>query len=352
MAPQEQDMRYPPSAKSAEEKTTAKKTDEAASAGANSPDEAPEKAADKPPQETPSSTPAATSDLLSEILSSVYRAEGMTAQGFAALRARLEAIEQRLGMAPEDPAPSRTSSLASEEENAAGDSSGKAAPASETTAKEAKEPMPPDDVAEAEAVPELPPSSASMPIAQPIAKTDAPGEPPPTAQPQQMPRPAHPVRDVHPVAAPGGGSELEAIVFGQDLAYHESLLPERRTLLAAVHQGDEDALGLVGQLLIVRSATMDRLPGLLKYVGEAWYRWRGEETGAADPLRDAVIVWLHSRLEAVGLGNRIELVRLGDRYDSKRHNAKARGVEVTGVHGWVVLRDNGKVYTKANVTVA
>ena len=96
---------------------------------------------------------------------------------------------------------------------------------------------------------------------------------------------------------------------------------------------------------------MDRLPTLLKDVGEAWYRWQGEDS-ASDPLRDALIAWLHTRLEGVGLGNRIDLVRVGDRYDSKRHNAKNRGVEVTGVQGWVVLRDNGNVYTKANVTVA
>ncbi len=119
-------------------------------------------------------------------------------------------------------------------------------------------------------------------------------------------------------------------------------------LLQALRHGDEDALGLAGEILIVRSATMDRLPTLLKDVGEAWYRW----PAGSDELRDALIAWLHARLDAVGLGNRIELVRVGDRYDSKRHNAKARGVEVTGVHGWVVLRDNGNVYTKATVTVA
>ena len=48
-----------------------------------------EPASDLPPSQ-------ATTELLSEILTSVYRAEGMTAQGFSALRERLDAIEARL----------------------------------------------------------------------------------------------------------------------------------------------------------------------------------------------------------------------------------------------------------------
>jgi hypothetical protein len=35
----------------------------------------------------------------------------------------------------------------------------------------------------------------------------------------------------------------------------------------------------------------------------------------------------------------------------QRHNAAERGVEVADVFGWVVLRDNGKVYSKANVSL-
>lgn len=52
-----------------------------------------------------------------------------------------------------------------------------------------------------------------------------------------------------------------------------------------------------------------------------------------------------------GLGNTIELVNVGDRFDIARHNASERGAVITAVQGWVVLRDNGKVYTKANVSV-
>ena len=275
------------------------------------------------------SEPESDRELLAEILAGVYRAEGMTAQGFSALHERLTTLEGQLGISADQEAAPDTSDPA-----------------------EAR----PDDTAEADTFPEVP---ADADETSTEATPDA--ELPPMAQPvepvQQKPQPVQPVQDVQPVASPQavptatGVSELEGLVFGQDFPVHESLVAERQAVLSAAKHGHENAVGLIGQLLIVRSATMDRLPTLLKDVGEAWYRWRGESRDP-DPMRDALIVWLHSRLEAVGLGNRIDLVRVGDRFDSKRHNAKSRGVEVTGVQGWVVLRDNGNVYTKANVTVA
>ena len=66
--------------------------------------------------------------------------------------------------------------------------------------------------------------------------------------------------------------------------------------------------------------------------------------GAADQLGPR-------RLGSRRINNRIDLVQVGDRYDMQRHNAKERGAEVSAVAGWVVLRDNGKVYSKANVSV-
>jgi hypothetical protein len=64
-----------------------------------------------------------------------------------------------------------------------------------------------------------------------------------------------------------------------------------------------------------------------------------------------LIAHLTECCEAAGVSNTIELVRPGDRYDHTRHNSKQRGVEIDGVFGWIVLRDNGKVYTKASVAV-
>jgi hypothetical protein len=93
------------------------------------------------------------------------------------------------------------------------------------------------------------------------------------------------------------------------------------------------------------------MPQVVKDVGEAWYRWRPDRSGGPDPFRDAIIDFLHRRMDAVGLTHRVALVHVGDRFDSKRHNTQGRGVEVSEVWGWLVLRDNGSVYTKASVAV-
>ena len=64
-----------------------------------------------------------------------------------------------------------------------------------------------------------------------------------------------------------------------------------------------------------------------------------------------MVAWLVRACEQAGMANTIELVSLGERFDSLRHNAQRPGVEITQVLGWIVLRDNGKVYTKASVAV-
>jgi hypothetical protein len=108
---------------------------------------------------------------------------------------------------------------------------------------------------------------------------------------------------------------------------------------------------LCGAIMLFRSATAERMPQLLKDIGEAWYAWSPHAADGDNELRDALCQWLERSCAEAGVPNTIELVRPGDRYDAKRHNARQPGVEVTNVSGWVVLRDNGKVYTKANVTV-
>jgi hypothetical protein len=104
---------------------------------------------------------------------------------------------------------------------------------------------------------------------------------------------------------------------------------------------------MLGHLLTFRSATAERKPKLLKDVGKAFYLWK--PTGEAT-LRDCLIAWIHALLDEAGIANRIEVVQAGDRYDMQRHNSRERGVEVGDVYGWVVLRENGKVYSKANVS--
>jgi hypothetical protein len=144
--------------------------------------------------------------------------------------------------------------------------------------------------------------------------------------------------------------DWESLLLGPELASQDELEIDRQELLTDARQGDPAAWALLGQLLVFRAANSDRLPVLLKDIGEAYYRWR-PSAGAGDPFQDSLISWLQQTCASGGLANTIELVHMGDRYDSTRHNTRERGVEVSAVYGWVVLRDNGSVYTKANVSV-
>ena len=161
----------------------------------------------------------------------------------------------------------------------------------------------------------------------------------------------------HPIEQPALASASESatgdwdsVLLGEELASQGDLEIDRQELLGDVRGGDPAACALLGQLLVFRAANSDRLPVLLKDIGEAYYRWR-PAASIDDAFRDSLISWLQQTCAAAGLANTIELVHPGDRYDSTRHNTRERGVEVSEVFGWVVLRDNGSVYTKASVAV-
>ncbi len=152
-----------------------------------------------------------------------------------------------------------------------------------------------------------------------------------------------------PEAAPISGDWQEAIL-GRDLAEYPGLDRQRQRLLSGFLQGDAAAGALIGQLMVFRSSPAEKMPTLLKDIGEAYYRWN-PRTGRADEMENALVAWLQRACEHSGMSNTIELVHPGQRFDSMRHNAAERGVEITQVFGWIVLRDNGKVYTKASVAV-
>lgn len=139
-------------------------------------------------------------------------------------------------------------------------------------------------------------------------------------------------------------------ILGPDLAADRELADECRALLAGVLERDPGAQSLAGELLIFQATPGERLPPLLKNLGEAYYRWQPKTTPGTRPLEESLVRWLRKVCEAAGIFNSVELVHPGERFDSTRHSATSRGVEITQVEGWVVLRDNGKVYTKATVT--
>jgi len=140
-------------------------------------------------------------------------------------------------------------------------------------------------------------------------------------------------------------------VLGPELVADGSLGSACRQLVEGVLAGEAAAQGLAGQLLVFRSASPERLPQLLKDVGEAYYRWQPKTSPGNTRFEEALIHYLQRTCENAGIYNSIELVHPAERFDSSRHNAASRGVEIVEVLGWIVLRDNGKVYTKATVDV-
>lgn len=154
-------------------------------------------------------------------------------------------------------------------------------------------------------------------------------------------------------ATPAGNSDWQRAILGSDLVGNTTLEYHRQQLLSGVLDGNPDAAALVGQLLVFRSAPTEKLPTLVKDLGEAYYRWQPKQRAGSgnNPMETALVAWITETLQDAGIPNSIELVHPGERFDSTRHTATSRGVEITAVRGWVVVRDNGRVYTKALVDV-
>jgi hypothetical protein len=152
-------------------------------------------------------------------------------------------------------------------------------------------------------------------------------------------------------SGPAVGGDWQEALLGGELAHNPALNADKNQLLKGVHSGDPGACGLVGSLLLFRSAAADKMPPLLKDIGEAFYRWQPKTSNRPSDLEKALADWLMRACDQAGMANTIELVNPGERFDSLRHNASRPGVEIIQVLGWIVLRDNGKVYTKASVAV-
>jgi hypothetical protein len=183
------------------------------------------------------------------------------------------------------------------------------------------------------------------------ALADRPRQQPAAASPNPQAAPVALVQAAPAALVPTAAADWQRAILGRELAEYPGLEAERRQLFAGFLRGEPAACGLAGQLLLFQSASAERMPPLLKDIGEAYYRWQPKTQSRPGILEQALVRSLQRTCEAAGIANTIELVGPGERFDSTRHNASMRGVEITEVHGWVVLRDNGKVYTKAAVSV-
>ena len=86
-----------------------------------------------------------------------------------------------------------------------------------------------------------------------------------------------------PPEAPALTGDWQEAVLGRDLAEHPGLNYQRQRLLSGFLQGEPAACSLVGQLLVFRSSPAEKMPTLLKDIGEAYYRWNPRR--AARPTR-------------------------------------------------------------------
>ena len=268
-----------------------------------------------PKSDTDKSPAVVMAELLNVVTPQVERVE----ESFKVIRVTLDALADHLRDSTDAPA----SSASEDSSESADDRPAEPATAPPTPSTSA----PPAPVA-------VPVQASSPPVAEPVSAAKS-------AQTQfEAPQASVAV-------SAGDGGNWSQIIFGDHLGTIPGMSAVSGALLADVYAGDNDAVGLLGQLLTFRSATAERKPKLLKDMGEAFYLWkpRGEPT-----LRDTLIAWVHAVLEQAGIANRIEIVQVGDRYDLTRHNSRERGVEVGDVFGWCVLRENGKVYSKASVS--
>lgn len=139
-------------------------------------------------------------------------------------------------------------------------------------------------------------------------------------------------------------------IWGPELVHSEGFTPFLGQLNRRLLAGDPGIATLAGQILLFRQSAPEAKPQLLKDVGEAYYRTRIDATMPNRPFEQALIDWLQTECEQLGLKNTIEVVHVGERFDKSRHSSTTKGgAEVAEVFGWVVLTEGGRVYTRASV---
>jgi hypothetical protein len=139
--------------------------------------------------------------------------------------------------------------------------------------------------------------------------------------------------------------------FGRELWEMPGIEADCNRLIQGVLGGEPEASSLAAFLLLFRCSPPERMSQLIKDLGESYYRWQPKLTDRPTPFETALSNWLNQSIETAGVRNRIELVRPGTRFNPQHHKSTDRGIEVVQALGWVVIREDGSVYQKANVAV-
>ena len=117
---------------------------------------------------------------------------------------------------------------------------------------------------------------------------------------------------------PAVGGDWQEAILGHDLATSAAVAHERQQLLRGVLAGEPGASALVGNLMLFRSAPAEKMPPLLKEIGEAFYRWQPRTSNRPGEFEKALIAWLQRSCEQAGMANTIELVHPGGAVSIRR----------------------------------
>lgn len=150
---------------------------------------------------------------------------------------------------------------------------------------------------------------------------------------------------------PGHDQKWAQVLLGDELWSNADLAADCVRLIEGFLRRDEAVCTLSANLLLFQSSPPERLPHLMKDLGEAYYRWQPKLGDRVMPFEAALSSWAVKCGEAAGVRNRIEFVRPGSRFNPQQHKATDRGVEITQALGWIVLREDGSVFQKASVAV-
>lgn len=140
---------------------------------------------------------------------------------------------------------------------------------------------------------------------------------------------------------------LASVLMGDALRADKTLTPVWEQLTSQVLVGESTACQLGAFLMLFHRGALEECHKWIQAIGESWYRWAGEENGEA---KQALINWLNQECVRRNVPLRVEEVRSGVRFDSDRHIAVGQpGRDVYGVQGWLVLREDKSIFSKALV---
>jgi hypothetical protein len=108
-------------------------------------------------------------------------------------------------------------------------------------------------------------------------------------------------------ATPAVQNDWQVAILGPELCGNPTIVHERQQLLSGLLAGEPTAASFVGLLLVFRAARAEKMPMLVKDLGEAYYHWQPRNTNRPSELEKFLAVWLSRACHKAGISNTIEL---------------------------------------------